>query len=195
MSGQPEESAGVKKPRLTLDAGRMDKEFAAEARQQASALQRPLHEEGMHRRLRDDELIAGGYTDSTEASQFDIPEDVVPDGMVYQWIAYEVDGMPHRGRICAAAERTGWRPVPASRHPGMWTEKSYEGPIEIGGQRLYELPETEAYNRHRGLYLKAKIQRQDSKERLAMAPAGTGPRSHPGIRPQVAVTREALPIE
>ena len=188
------EGGATKKPRLTLDAGAMDREMAAETRK-AAGLHRPLHGDGMHRQLRDDELIALGYTESAEGSQFDVPDDIVPDGMVYQWIAFEVDGQPHRGRLCQAAERNGWRPVPASRHPGQWTERGYDGPIETGGQRLYELPETEAYNRHRGLYLKGKMQRQDANARLAMAPAGTGPRSHPGIRPQVNVTREQLNIE
>ena len=34
----------------------------------------------------------------------------------------------------------GWRPVPASRHPGVWTPPGFEGAIVVRGQRLEERP-------------------------------------------------------
>ena len=190
MEQTPEKPAVPRKP-MRLDAVKMD----AELRPQSAGspgLHRALMDDGMHRRLSDEEIIARGFGD--DGITFDVPQEIIPDGMVYQWIAFEVFGQPNR-QITMNAERNGWRAVPAARHPGVWTEPEFEGPIEIGGQRLYELPETEAYNRHRGLYLKAKMAKSDANRRLTMAPEGTGPRTHPGVRPQVSVSREALPIE
>lgn len=177
---------------LTLDAGKMDAELRPQPQRNSAALHASLMEDGMHRCLTDEEIIARGF--DNDAAVFEVPMEIVPDGMVYQWFAYEVFGQPNK-QLTTNAERNGWRAVPASRHEGIWTSAGFEGPIEVGGQRLYELPETEAYNRHRGMYLKAKMQKQNANSMLSIAPQGTGPRNHPGVRPQVSVSREALPIE
>ena len=142
--------------------------------------------------MSDAEIIERGF--DPETTQFEVPDEIVPDGMVYQWFRYEVFGQPDR-RTPSNAERNGWRAVPAERHDGLFMSPGHQGPIELDGLRLYELPEAEAYNRHRGLYLKAKMQRQNAAEMLSMAPNGTGPRDHPMVRPTVKVTRAALPVE
>ena len=125
---------------------------------------------------------------------FEVNPDIVPDGMVYQWFRTEVFGQPDHKSI-TGAERNGWRAVPADRHPGVWMPDGYSGPIEAEGQRLMELPETEAYNRQRTLYLRALQQKRAGQEMLGRAPQGTGPRSHPGVRPTVSRTIESLPVE
>lgn len=177
---------------LTLDGDAMDREMAAQQRQASAALHQPLIAEGMHRRLSDDEILARG--DLHEVGQFDVPEDIIPEGYVYQWHRTEVYGQPDNKSITNAL-RNGWRAVPASRHDGVWMPAGHDGSIDVEGQRLMELPEPEAYNRARHLYLKAKMQRQNGAELLGQAPVGTGPRTHPGVRPTVSVTRESLPVE
>lgn len=178
-------------PRISsMNAGDIEKEIIAERR--AAAMHTPLHNEGMHRRLTDEELMM--RESEADLGQFDVPADMVPDGMVYQWHRTEVFGQPDKQSI-ANAERNGWRSVPASRHPGWKTPSGYEGPIETEGQRLMELPDTEAYNRHRTLYLKALQQKRNGQEMLGRAPQGTGPRSHPGVRPSVSRSIEPMSVE
>lgn len=45
-----------------------------------------------------------------------IPEDEIPEGMVYRGIRVDNLGQPDTGREMEALQ-FGWRPVPASRHP------------------------------------------------------------------------------
>jgi len=173
-----------------MNVADIEKELATERR--AAALHAPLLNEGMHRRLTDEELMMR----ETEADlgQFDVPPEFVPDDMMYQWHRTEVFGQPDKQSI-ANAERNGWRSVPASRHPGWKTPSGYEGPIEVDGLRLMELPAPEGYNRHRTFYLKAQQQKRNGQEMLGRAPMGTGPRSHPGVRPQVSRSIEPLSVE
>lgn len=168
----------------------IDAELAQERR--AAALHSPLIDEGMHRRLSDDEIIARGLDPGS--NQFDVPEEIIPEGMRYQWHRVEVTGKPDTKRM-ADAIRNGWRDVPAERHDGRWMPRGCTGAIEIDGQRLMELPEPEAWNRDRAGFLRARAQKQAGAEMLGRAPAGTGPRTHPGVRPQVSSSIERLPVE
>lgn len=66
-----------------------------------------------------------------------------PPGWDYQWNAVtavnkELEEI-HKGMAVDFYEN-GWRPVPASRHPGVWTPNGYEGAIIVKGQRLEERP-------------------------------------------------------
>lgn len=66
-----------------------------------------------------------------------------PPGWDYQWNAItavnkELEEI-HKGMAVDFYEN-GWRPVPASRHPGVWTPNGYEGAIIVKGQRLEERP-------------------------------------------------------
>ncbi len=66
-----------------------------------------------------------------------------PPGWSYQWNAItavnkEIDEI-HKGAIVDMYEN-GWRPVPASRHPGVWTPPGFQGAIVVKGQRLEERP-------------------------------------------------------
>lgn len=76
----------------------------------------------------------------TADSQYYIPREMVPDGMVYQWCRESILGetdLPNMARL----KRNGWREVPADRHP--------EYPIRIEGLILMECPETfVAQSRH-----------------------------------------------
>lgn len=75
----------------------------------------------------------------TSGNQFDFDETKIPPGMKYQWIATHVAGMETRNAIIA--EQNGWTVVPADRHPELaGLRATKEQSIDIGGQRLYEIP-------------------------------------------------------
>lgn len=65
-------------------------------------------------------------------SQYHIPRDLVPDGMIYQWCRESILGEPDQPNI-SRLKRNGWREVPADRHP--------EFPVRIEGLILMECPE------------------------------------------------------
>ena len=60
-----------------------------------------------------------------------------PDGWVYEWRTVSIKGAPANDMI-ADDERSGWTPVPASRHPGTIMPTSHDGPITLGGSMLKE---------------------------------------------------------
>lgn len=75
-----------------------------------------------------------------ESDMLFIPPEIVPDGMRYNWKTYSVLGQPQSRRF-GRYQTTGWEPVPASRHPGLFTPKDYQGHIEYDGLVLMEKPE------------------------------------------------------
>lgn len=66
-----------------------------------------------------------------------------PSGWSYQWNAVTAVNKEiaeiHTGSIVDLYEN-GWRPVPSSRHPGVWTPPGHDGAIIVQGQRLEERP-------------------------------------------------------
>jgi len=66
------------------------------------------------------------------SSQYHIPKELIPDGMVYQWRRKSTLGEPDLANI-SNLKRNGWREVPADRHP--------EYPVELEGLVLMECPE------------------------------------------------------
>lgn len=73
------------------------------------------------------------------ANQFDYDTSKTPSDMKYQWIATSVAGQETRNAI--VAEMNGWRAVPADRHPELaGMRATSDQTIDIGGQRLYEIP-------------------------------------------------------
>lgn len=80
----------------------------------------------------------------TVGDNFAVPLNEVPAGWSYQWNAVTVlnQNMKEIERGDLLMHENGWRPVPASRHPGRWTPVGYEGSIIIEGLRLEERPES-----------------------------------------------------
>lgn len=74
--------------------------------------------------------------------KFDIPKHYVPPGWTYQWNTVTVlnQGIQEIVKGDLQMHENGWRPVPASRHPGHWTSPEHEGAIVIEGLRLEERP-------------------------------------------------------
>lgn len=64
-----------------------------------------------------------------------------PPGWSFQWNAVTALGKEmdeHELQMYA----NGWRPVPSSRFPGIFTSPGFEGQIVVKGLRLEERPET-----------------------------------------------------
>ncbi len=74
--------------------------------------------------------------------KFDIPTHYIPVGWTYQWNTVTVlnQGIQEIVRGDLQMHENGWRPVPASRHPGHWTSPEHEGAIIVEGLRLEERP-------------------------------------------------------
>jgi hypothetical protein len=66
-----------------------------------------------------------------------------PPGWGYQWNSvthHNKDLAEIHHEMAIGFHENGWRPVPASRHPGIWTPPGFEGAIVVRGQRLDERP-------------------------------------------------------
>jgi hypothetical protein len=94
-----------------------------------------------------------------------IPPEIIPDGMRYNWKTLSVLGQPQTRRY-GRFQMTGWTPVPASRHPGMFTPKGYEGEIEYDGLILMEKSEEECQRVEAREYAKARSQVQAKEQQL-----------------------------
>jgi hypothetical protein len=77
----------------------------------------------------------------TIGNLFDVDLSQKPDDVEYCWKVQTVAGQDaNQNKI--VAERNGWTPVPASRHPELAgsNPEDPDGPIIIGGQMLMEQP-------------------------------------------------------
>lgn len=83
---------------------------------------------------------------------FDVAADLAPAGMSYQW-GFNPD--------------KAWKPVPASRHPGMFAPYGYSGHIEVGGLCLMERPKAEVDAFHAEAHRKARQNVTDWHDRVA----------------------------
>ena len=92
-----------------------------------------------------------------ESDMLYIPPEIIPDGMRYNWKTFSVLGQQQARRF-GRYEATGWSPVPASRHPGLFTPKGYEGHIEYDGLVLMEKPEEMCRQTEAREFMKARAQ-------------------------------------
>jgi hypothetical protein len=90
-------------------------------------------------RGRDGEMLTRKRSNTSDP--FHIDQREIPDGWSYQWIAKSVLGNSSADVISTTSFfENGWRPVPASRHPGQFMPAGYTGNIERDGQMLVERP-------------------------------------------------------
>lgn len=100
-----------------------------------------------------------------ETDMLYVPPEVIPDGMRYNWKTLSVYGQQQNRRF-GRFQTTGWEPVPASRHPGLFTPKDYEGFIEYDGLVLMEKPEELCRQTEAREFLKARGQVQTKEQQL-----------------------------
>jgi hypothetical protein len=89
------------------------------------------------------ELWGAGYMIiNRNRDPFDVPEHIIPRGMAYQWCSTVPEDL-------AEKESKSWRPVPASRHDGLFMPAGTEGDIVVGTLVLMERAkdDVDAYNR------------------------------------------------
>ena len=107
-----------------------------------------------------------------EGDMLHIPPELIPDGMRYNWKTISVLGQPQARRF-GRYQATGWEPVPASRHPGLFTPKGYEGEIEYDGLVLMEKPEEMCRQTEAREFAKARQQVQAKEQQLRGGDVGT----------------------
>lgn len=72
---------------------------------------------------------------------FHVPPDMIPKGWAYQWNPVSIMGSTDACMsVSNSMYENGWRPVPASRHPGKFVPFGKSGDIVRDGQRLEERP-------------------------------------------------------
>lgn len=90
---------------------------------------------------RNGERLSRRHDDST--NPFDLPEEFVEqtraEGYDLEWKTEMVQGQD-KITYQAKLQANGWRPVPASRLPGMYAHEGDEGPVRYDGMILMERP-------------------------------------------------------
>ena len=125
-----------------------------------------------------------------------------PPGWSYQWNAVSAVNKElieiHQG-VAIDMYENGWRPVPASRHPGVYTAPGYDGAIIVKGQRLEERPIQLTQEALREEEMRAKAQLRDQTDSLRLtqsqlpgANAGRA-RQVSGMRMQIDKSMELPP--
>lgn len=91
--------------------------------------------ETMREEMRDESDFT--YSPDDENDRLKVPVHLIPDGMDYLWVTASIYGQPQPQRL-SRFQRQGWRPVPATRHDGMFMPKGHQGYIEVDGLILHE---------------------------------------------------------
>ncbi len=98
--------------------------------------------------------------------RYAIPPNEIPAGWSYQWNQVSVLNKEVEGDLIMA--ENGWRPVPASRHPGRWTPPNFKGAIILEGLRLEERPLSLTLEAMEEDKLRAKAQIRDQTDSLRL---------------------------
>lgn len=152
--------------------------------QRAVSRDEPARDEARIDSVRAAEIRAQEIIDSldgaeTAGNELDIPANLAPDGWEYQLKAETIAGQENRHHMLGLL-RTGWMPVPASRHPWLMPA-GYEGPIMIKGLQLMEKPKILTDRSRAAEQREALDQVRNSEARLNDAPPNTAPRDHPKL--------------
>jgi len=126
----------------------------------------------------------------TVGDSFEVPKNEVPAGWTYQWNTVTVlnQNLKEIEKGNLLMHENGWRPVPASRHPGRWAPVGYEGSIIIDGLRLEERPESLTAWAQQEDEARAKAQVRDRTDALRLTQKGL-----PGAREALNPGRPAGP--
>ena len=125
-----------------------------------------------------------------------------PAGWSYQWNAITAINKElneiHKGMVVDMYEN-GWRPVPASRYPGVYTPAGYEGAIVVKGMRLEERPESLTKEALKEDEHRAKAQLRDQTDSLRLTQSqlpganARNARAASGMRMEIDKTFELPP--
>jgi len=129
--------------------------------------------------------------------KFHIDPAIIPAGMTYEWKVCTIYGEDQIAAQTGYAQ-DGWIAVPADRHPGMFMQAGYKGPIIRDGLMLMEREVELTEEAREEDQMRARRQLQDQKQQFGMSvPSGfTGtPASVKSSYERSGVARPALPIE
>lgn len=133
----------------------------------------------------------GEVIDGTD--EFYVDQEIIPDGWSYEWKRHTTYGAEDPAYQVALA-RSGWTPVPSSRHPEMMPHNTDSATIMRKGMILMECPTEITDERRRAENKKARDQVRHKEAQLAGTPDGTMTRDHAKARPQINKSYEAMPI-
>ena len=124
---------------------------------------------------------------------FYVPLDEIPDGWTYEWKRHTTYGQEDPAYQIQLA-RSGWEPVPASRHPWMMPNNTSSQTILRKGLILMMCPTEIVQERQSAELRKARMQVRHKEQQLAGTPDGTMTRDHAQARPKISKSYEAMPI-
>ena len=144
------------------------------------------------------EILAHLGTLDDGIDEYRIDPSIVPPGWSYEWKMRSVLGAENPSYQVALA-RTGWQPVPRSRHPEMMPQDWPGDTIERKGQVLMERPQVITDMQRQTDKSRARDQVRVKEQQLSNAPQGQMPRSGDAegdarTRPNIKRAYEPMPI-
>jgi hypothetical protein len=140
-------------------------------------------------------VLRGHFPDGVideSTDDFYIPKEDIPEGWDYQWKRHTLLGKEDPAYEVALA-RTGWEPVPVSRHPNYMPE-GYDGvTIMRRGMLLMERPMEITRDARRNEHKKARDQVRVKEAQLSAAPQGQFQRDNEGT-PLASVKKNYVPM-
>jgi hypothetical protein len=126
--------------------------------------------------------------------EFFIDPSQIPDGWTYEWKRKTVLGQEDPAYQVHLA-RTGWEPVPTTKHPEMMPGQGNHPNIERKGMMLMMRPAVISEEARDIELRRARGQVKAKEEQLAGAPeGGLGHRDHAQVKPKIGKSYEAMPI-
>ena len=103
---------------------------------------------------------------------FHIPSDEIPDGWTYEWKRHSTHNMEDPVYY-TQIRRSGWEPVPLSRHPWMMPQDTNSNTILRKGMILMQCPTEIVTERQMAEMRKARQQVRAKESQIAGTPEGT----------------------
>jgi hypothetical protein len=167
-------------------------ESIAAAAPAAPSIRPPMREDDSRARAKQRAAELRGHLDGEivdGTDEFYIDPSVIPDGWHYEWKRHTIYGAEDPAYQVALA-RSGWTPVPTSRHPAMMPHATDSAIISRKGQILMECPAEIIQERKAAEQLKARQQVRHKEAQLAGTPDGTMER----VRPDIKKSYQSIPV-
>lgn len=170
----PEEASQVVPPVVEVPRDEPRPEQRPEPRQEQRELSSREEADLVSKRLLQRDEEAGDFID-----KFPMPPGGPPDGWAYNWKKKSVMGFEDRSYAITVAT-SGWRPVPAERHPEFMPSGGNYLSIEREGMILMEIPKEVVRHREKAAFERAREQIKIKQQQMNAAPPGTFERDNKG---------------
>lgn len=125
--------------------------------------------------------------------KYHIDTDIIPDGWTYMWRRYAMFNKEDPSYI-SKLQRSGWEPVPRTRHPYLMPDTADTNTIMLDGMVLMQCPTEIVEERRLAETKKARDQVRFKEAQLSGTPDGTMTRDHARVKPQIKKSFESMPI-